>query len=213
MKLRNIVSLAVIAAAVSAGMPASSIAADPDTRAALAAGKPISANSQHEIEKTLGDVINQVLDKDFEDTVDNLAKEDRDRIGKASEQTSANLKLQVNKLKDAWKAKYGHAFDISGAQIPYLVTQTDTEGKRATVSLPSDDVVSALRVNLVNEGTVTNAWRIDLPNNITNAGLRSDLERAVKDINDGQAGWSANEKEAYRAVALRIFQTMSGSVS
>ena len=210
---RTILAAAALAAlTLGVDRVSTAYAADPDTRAALGT-VPISANSQKEIEKTLTDVIEQVLDKDVEDTIDNFSKSDRERLGKRSETTPSNLKALVSQLKDSWKAKYGHNFNTRGAEIPYSIVQTDTKGITAVVTVPTNTVVSGLKLNLINEGTVTNSWKIDLPDTTANAQLKANLESAIKDINDSRGTWPADEKEAYRSVALRILGAISGSVA
>ena len=212
---RTVITAATLAAvAVTAGPISNVFAADPDARAALGAeDKAMSKGSQKEVEKTLTDVIEEVIDKDVEDTIDNFTDKDRERLGKRSEKTSVELKALVTELKDAWKSKYGPAMDVRGAEIPYSITQEDSNKKLAVVTLPTDNRVSGLKLNLVNEGNVTNAWRIDLPDTTTNEELKSNLTRAVRELNESRANWPANEKDAYRIVALKILGAISGSVA
>lgn len=208
----QIVGAATAAALLITGAPMTkAFAADPSQRAALSTTtEELSKGSQREIEATMADILTQVIDKDFEGTVDNFTKVDRDRIGRLSESTPGMIKSLVKDLRENWQSKYNQAMNIKGATIPYQISRAKVE-KTVTVVLPGVDSVPAVTMSFVDEGTLTSKWRMDVPDITSNSSLKLGLELALQKFNQNKANWPANEKEAYREFALRIFSVLNGN--
>ncbi len=200
-------ALAAVLWTAGAAVPATA-----ETTVPVANRNALDHSSQKAIESVMTDVLNQVIDRDFKGVVKNLAKEDRARLGDLSKSTPDALKTLVTAMKDQWKAKYGHAMDLRGAQIPYDVTSGSTD-RVATVKVPASAQTAETTLRLVNEGTVMNAWRVDIPDTIDNPSLKMTLESAVQGFNTEFGKSSMDEKTAYRELAARVFRALNGSVS
>jgi hypothetical protein len=71
----------------------------------------------------------------------------------------------------------------------------------ATVHIPESHGLPALDVPMVHEGM---SWRIDIPDSVDSAKLRSNLQTALTDIGNMKDQWSADVDDAYRQVTHRV---------
>jgi hypothetical protein len=186
-------------------------AQDQSPRGALA-DSGVSRHSEKEIQKAMAEVLKQILDKDFSGVVNNLSKGDRERIGANSKSTPDAMKSLVAELRQNWKAKYGHDLDIDSASIPYEITASQQD-VAATVLLPSEGAIPAVTIQLIDEGTVMSAWRVDIPDSVTNLELKNDLAAALTALNKNVDSWPFDEKTAYRQLAESIFSALNGQAS
>lgn len=178
-----------------------------DARAALRQNQ-ISPSSQREIESTLDSVLKNAIDGDFDDVADNLTSADRDRVKSASNNNNQmeNLKPAAEQLKNNWKARYSK--DISPSTIGYIVA-AGSDAKNAMVKLPERAGVTPVTLRLVDEGSMTSKWRIDLPDSVTGQQLHDNLVNSITRLSTDKASWPADPAEAYQVVAQRVFSALA----
>ncbi len=83
----------------------------------------------------------------------------------------------------------------------------------ATVVVPAAGDMPAVTLRFSNEGTMMDAWRLTLPDNLTAQQLRDNISRAVQQCQDMKAQWPADKTEAYRAVSHRILAAIANQNS
>jgi hypothetical protein len=66
-------------------------------------------------------------------------------------------------------------------------------------------------LNLVNEGHVMNAWRIDVPDQISAEQLKQNLIKHIQMLDDQKATWPSDVNAAYHSVAYHVLQSFSDS--
>jgi hypothetical protein len=69
----------------------------------------------------------------------------------------------------------------------------------------------SLTLNLVNEGHVMNAWRLDVPDQISTQQLKQNLIKHIQMLDDQKATWPSDVNAAYRATAYHVLQSFSDS--
>ena len=77
----------------------------------------------------------------------------------------------------------------------------------------TNDIASAgsITLNLVNEGHIMNAWRLDIPDQISTEQLKQNLVKHIQMLDDQKATWPADVNAAYRSVAYHMLQSFSDS--
>ena len=66
-------------------------------------------------------------------------------------------------------------------------------------------------LNLVNEGHIMNAWRINIPDQISAEQLKQNLTKHIQMLDDQKATWPSDVNAAYRATASHVLQAFSDS--
>jgi len=92
-------------------------------------------------------------------------------------------------------------------------TATSGNEQMATVIIPPKSQMSEVTLHLVNEGTVMNAWRIDIPDTISGQRLHDSLLKHLTMIDDMKAQWPSDVNEAYRHVATHVLAALCDSGS
>lgn len=85
------------------------------------------------------------------------------------------------------------------------VTNTNTNLNNGIAS------AAGTTLNLINEGHIMNAWRIDLPDQISAEQLKQNLVKHIQMLDDQKATWPADVNAAYRATAFHVLQSFSDS--
>jgi hypothetical protein len=70
---------------------------------------------------------------------------------------------------------------------------------------------TGVSINLVNEGHVMNAWRINIPDQISAEQLKQNLVKHIQMLDDQKATWPSDVNAAYRATACHILQAFGDS--
>jgi hypothetical protein len=73
-----------------------------------------------------------------------------------------------------------------------------------TVTVPAAGGAPAVVLKLANEGTVTNSYRIDVPDSLDANKLRDNLTQHVSDVDGMKDRWPADANEAYRIVSQHV---------
>jgi len=76
-----------------------------------------------------------------------------------------------------------------------------TDRDTATVHIVASHGLPALDVPMVHE---TGGWRIDIPDSVDSAKLKSNLQTALTDIGEKKAQWPADVDDAYRFTTHRV---------
>jgi len=198
--------------------------------------QPADDTTAKEVHKMLSRVINDAYTRgSFDNVVGYLSKEDRDRIGKAASQKYDDLDGRINEFRKDFHAKYSQDFDIKWEHIKDIQVFQGSDKNHVTVSLGTlgsnsmkgaaekavngtatgGDVADAmgrtLTLNLTNEGTLLNAWRIKLPEALTGAQLKDAWLRKLTLFDESKAKWPADVNEAYRQSARQVFDALSTS--
>ncbi len=85
------------------------------------------------------------------------------------------------------------------------VTETNTNLNNGIAS------AGGITLNLVNEGHIMNAWRLDIPDQISAEQLKQNLVKHIQMLDDQKATWPADVNAAYRATAFHVLQSFSDS--
>ena len=88
------------------------------------------------------------------------------------------------------------------------VTNTVSNGPAINGGLAS---AGSATLHLVNEGHIMNAWRIDLPQQISAEQLKQNLIKHIQMLDDQKATWPSDVNAAYRATAYHVLQGFSDS--
>jgi hypothetical protein len=170
----------------------------------------------------------------LDDLTERLVDADRNRIGDAIGQESAEHTALVKQFRADWKAKYGQDFDIKEDKAfpdsMFTVTQGeigdaapsrtevatgqagDVDANReagrniATVQVAESHGMPAVTVPLIHEAP--DNWRIDAPDTIDAAKLRSNVLAHLKAAHDMKAEWPANVDDAYAAVTHHVLMAV-----
>ena len=103
---------------VAAALVGSPIMAADEAQKSPAAAFPVGVKARQaedpaDIYRTFGSIAEAAVTKDgFDDVVERLVDQDRNRIGKAAEESSPELDKAVEQVRRAWKDKYGGELDV-----------------------------------------------------------------------------------------------------
>ena len=188
------------------------------------------------VRDVLASVTEAALTKDgLDDLTERLVDADRNRIGDAIDEESAEHTALVTQFRADWKAKYGQDFDIkedkafsdsmftiaqgeigeaapTGAEIATgqkagdLDTNKEEGRNVAVVQVAESHGMPALTVPLIHE--LPDAWRIDVPDTITAAKLRSNVIAHLQAAHGMKDQWPANVDDAYAAVTHHVLMAV-----
>jgi len=181
---------------------------------AVSSQTPNALTESHlkQIKGVMADTVNAALTKGGLDNVAGyLAKEDRDRIGKYADNSYPDLDGRVEQILAAWKAKYGTDFDMSKDLAVFDEFRIAGDKLRATATVGKSGEMPEISLRLVNEGTIKNTWRIDIPDDISGQMFKDQMLAHVAGIADRTSAWPADSHEAYRMVARHVFDALNGT--
>lgn len=203
------------------------------------AAQPTADQAIKETRSTLRSTVEAALKRDnVNDVVDNFAKADRDRIGKIDKSTLGDLNTAIDSFNGAWKAKYNQDFKLSdkeqlvfGTPVEIKVgdagdnarlaadkasptdataNPNDKSANNATsVSFPAAHGAPAINLHLVNEGTITNSFKIDVRDSLDGNRLRDNLVKHINDVTGMKDQWPSDANEAYRTVAQHVLAAVA----
>lgn len=180
-------------------------------RARMRMQSPVISNeSIIEIRKLIGGAVKNGLAGNFSGFVSSLEKSDRERIGRAVDRKNIET---ANALNKEWSDRYPVVDWLSKDSLelifsPYHV-MPGSDTKHADVIIPSSEAVGTMTLKVVNEGTMMNSWKINIPDSISGNDLKGRLQKQLADINNSKASWPAKSDEAARNVAARILSTVA----
>jgi hypothetical protein len=174
----------------------------------------LEASDLDNIRGILGEVMTSATTRNLDRDVSYLAKADRDRLGEYAAQNADALKDKIATFRENWKAKYTTDFSFDSAKsgpavFNYKIVPGESQ-KYARVTIPSSQNLPEVKLDLVNEGIITNAWRLDVPDTLSGSKLRDGLASALDTLNRDHASWPADKDSAYRLVAHHVLAAMNG---
>lgn len=79
----------------------------------------------------------------------------------------------------------------------------------ATVVIPASHGAPPVVATLLNEGTLRQSWRIDVPDTIDGQQLVQNLQRHLSELQNSQNQWPEKKDEAYRLVAHHMLAALT----
>lgn len=196
-----------------------------------------AAPDAEDIRETLKGVTDAALTKGgLNDLTERLVDADRNRIGKAIGEDSPEHTALVEQFRAAWKAKYSQDFGIkdkekvftnqlftvaqseigaaapSGTEVATGQKPGDLDANKekgrniATIDVQESHGLPRLSVPLIHE--LPDSWRIDVPDTIDAAKLRSNVLAHLKHALDMKDQWPADVNDAYAAVAHHVLEAV-----
>jgi hypothetical protein len=171
----------------------------------------------------------------LDDLTERLGDADRNRIGDAIEADFPEHAALVKQFRADWKAKYNQEFDVkeaqaypeamfsirqgeigaaapSGAEVATGQRAGDVDANRergrnvAAVSIAASHGMPGLSVPLIHEAP--DAWKIDAPDSLTAAKLRSNVVAHLKAAHAMKAQWPADVNQGYAAVTHHVLMAI-----
>jgi hypothetical protein len=92
-------------------------------------------------------------------------------------------------------------------------TGANSSGQLNNSIIPPANVTlaSAATLNLINEGHIMNAWRINIPDQITGEQLKQNLIKQIQMLDDQKSTWPGDVNAAYKATAYHVLQAFNDS--
>jgi hypothetical protein len=201
--------------------PAIGNAADKTVDAAKRAGNKLKdaveagPTESGDILKTLASTVDATIAKDGRGVLPAyLSEPDRARIGDLS--LNPDLENHLNKVRDLWIAKFNGIFNLRDPQAVFkdakIITAVQNDRKMAQITIPASGEAGAVTLNFANEGKVLDAWKLDIPDDLSKDDLQAALLRQVKLVEQNAPKWPSDESQAYRMVAQQILEAFSTPV-
>lgn len=159
------------------------------------------------IRKVLGDAVAAGVKGDLSGLADNFTSDDQNRLGDLSKEQS--LKNESELFQTNWRNRYGKKLDWTSKDNernmfePYQLSP-GSDKKRIMATVPGSAGEPSFALQIYDDGTIFNAWRIDVSNTLSAAEMRSRLAEKLNALNENSASWPADQNEASRMVAARI---------
>jgi len=176
-------------------------------------GDQIGTADLTRIYDVLGDAVEATYTKGgFDDLVERLTPDDRNRIGKFAEQKFADLDGRLDTFGNDFKAKYNGAFKLdktktfeNWAQVQK--TKEDGDKLYANATIPASHGMPAVTIPVVKDKEM---WKIDLPDNLSGEQLKKSVLDHVTMADEGKATWPADKLEADRVLAHHALMAVAG---
>ena len=173
---------------------------------------PADETSARQVRTMLANAVNDGLSENkFDSLITCVSKADRERIGSFQNRKIADLNTVIAQFRVDFKAKYNQDFDMRPELFRDVVVYAGKDKNSATVLLPDlvfsnlppskaaikpirplTDVVTGLTLNLINEGPIVAAWKINIPDEITGEQLKGNLIKHIQMLDDQKATWPAD---------------------
>lgn len=203
-----------------------------------AATQPSADAAMKGTRDTLTNAVEDALThNDFNKLVGEFTKADRERIGKMDKDSLADLNQLVGQFRNDWKAKYNQDFKLSDKEQVVFDTPVAiqvggaAEARLAASSTPPANAADngksaannvttatfpavgasapAVSVTLRNEGTVMKDYKIDVPDTLDGAKLKSNLMTHLQHIEGMKDQWPSDVNEAGRIVSQHILSAIT----
>lgn len=175
----------------------------------------LSAETQAEVRDTLREVLQAANEGNVEELVDHFVEEDRERIARLREDLD-EVEVLGEQAEDFWEDKYGEEFEdgLEEANIPLRLTAAIPTRRRdagdigviaqvrATVFEPQRQGRATVQLER-EEGILTSAWKIDVPNSLDARQLVTALNASLENV-----GVANSRDNAYQQFAYNVFQAL-----
>ncbi len=120
-------------------------------------------------------------------------------LGRAVDKTGSAVKKAADKTGDAVGGAVDRARQAAGGELD----SNKEEGRNmATVMIPASHGLPTINVPLIHE--LPDAWRIDIPDTVDAAALRTNLQKHLAQAHQMKDQWPADANESYLAVAHHV---------
>jgi hypothetical protein len=181
--------------------------------AAKAAAKEEAGTSDHEIRRIMAQAADRAIGQNASDQLlDLVTKSDRDRIEKKIDKSEEKAyQEQADKVRKAWKAKYGHDFSAQGhvdmlGGLKPEVTGTGTD-EEAVVKFPGAPGQGSYNLHLTREKS--GYWRIQLPDTLNGDTFYKNMMKAVQKAADDVAKAPEDPAQAYQMMVTELLHEMA----
>ena len=166
---------------------------------------------EHDMQKTMRDVLSSLFDKDYSGMLASMASNDEDRIKENARRTFASLDGLVDSINREWRSRYNEDFKdgLAEASIPYSFQQE--QQKNASLIVPAGTGFIPVSLHLVDEGRLISSWRVDIPDSVSQQQIKDSLQTALQEIDNQKASWPSDKRTAYSAVAQKIFAALANN--
>ena len=177
-------------------------------------GDQIGTADLTKIYDVLGDVVEAAYTKGgFDDLVERLTPDDRNRIGKFAQQNFSDLDGRADQFNGDFKGKYNGAFKLDDSKTfenwaKVQKTREDGDKLYANVMIPASHGMPAVTIPVVKD---KEAWKIDLPDTVSGEQLKKGVLDHVTMADEGKATWPADKLEAERVLAHHALMAVSGT--
>jgi hypothetical protein len=167
------------------------------------ARQPAMAEDNDNARKLLSDMTDDALEKsDVDDIIEWFAAADRERMDsfEESDQQKETLNGRIQQIRNAWKAKYGHDFNVddgAGGTFKDGTFKVMDEGGKLMLMIPAMGDMKEVKVPLVREG---GGVRIDVADSMTGEMVYNAVLETLTKVGGMSDKWPADETTAYRAV-------------
>jgi len=211
--MNKLVVTVFTAGAISAGsaFAASNAPAVPGAPRPAALAQKKTMDEGHEARR----VVAQAADKSLDSAtalLDMVTKADRDRVSNGlTKAEEGKFKEVGDKFQAEWKKKYGENFHAESHpdELGGLKPKMEGEGKNqvAIISLPGSEGEGKYQLRLKREPN--GWWRINLPDNLTNANFEKELMDSI-DRATGQVSKLPDDKaQAYQSAVTMLLHEMA----
>jgi hypothetical protein len=146
--------------------------------------------------------------KDFDIHDENVVFNDQFMNITQGELANDNMKSDAARIASATQ-KPDNAVDRPGSQGPAEKANSAPGRYMAVANILPSHGEPAVTLNLINEGTITRAWHIDIPDNIDAQKLHDNLLKHLTMVDEQNGSWPADINEAYRMVSHHVLMAIT----
>jgi hypothetical protein len=151
----------------------------------------------------------------YDDLVERLSADDRNRIGKFAEQKFADLDGRADKFNGDFKSKYNGAFKLNDNKIfenwaQVQKTGEDKDKLYANVMIPASHGMPGVTVKVVKD---KEAWKIDLPDDVSGEQLKKNLVDHITMADQMKDTWPTDKLEAQRVLVHHALMALTNTPS
>lgn len=141
----------------------------------------LTEESKDDIREVLVSVLEGAISGEVGEVTEYLAKNDRDRLEAEQDVEDTALQNESEKFREKWESAHGESFEDSiDAQAMNVEFVSGEPERSASVRISQGG--QPFTIQLVNEGTLLDAWRIDAPDSLTQQKLQNDIRTALSEV-------------------------------
>jgi hypothetical protein len=174
---------------------------------------PSGSSDQTGMRAAMEGIVQNALDaNNFKTMTNHLTDADKKRL-EESVGDLATLNTAISQFKKNWTDKYKDAsFAVQDNEKVYSpdfvalnATPGEQEGKQGTATVKESHGMPALELRFV---STAGKWRLDIPDEVTGEKVKTNLEKAVMELNADPSKWPTDKTEATRLVSHKILSTL-----
>lgn len=137
-----------------------------------------SRSDINDVKSVIGSTIEAALDADIENIVDHLSESDQNRLANEKLTGTDTLSETAKRFREGYEVQYKEDVDTAMAADNLRLTflsGVPEKSARVKISGESESVI----LDVVNEGTVMDAWRIKPPAGVSKSAIETALRQAL----------------------------------